>query len=75
MSMAVIAINITTVVKNICHPVTVNINVGRAKMVTATAAITNAIEFPVFAILFSPYPIHLPDFLSYYLSGFPIPTI
>ncbi len=69
-----VAANIIAIVKNIYHPVTVDINVGRAKTVTATAAITNAIEFPVFAILFFPYPIHLPDFLSYYLSGFPIPT-
>ncbi len=64
--MAVIAINIITIVKNIRHPVTVDTNVGRAKMVTATAAIVNAIEFPVFAILFSLYPIHIPNFLSYY---------
>ncbi len=55
-----VATNIIAIVRNIYHPVTIDINVGRAKTVTATAAITNAIEFPVFAILFSPYPILYP---------------
>ncbi len=73
--MAINATNIITIVKNIYHPVAADINVGRAKTVTATAAIINAIGFPIFANIFSPYPIHLPDFLSYHLSRFPIPMI